>query len=120
LLLPVTATGGLPFSELDSRRVTLFAKAHGYPNPFRAGRESVLLAYRLGADATVHVRIVTLLGELVRELSFPAGGSGGTRGLNEVPWDGVNGAGATVKPGVYVARIEGGGVNEIVKVGVRR
>ncbi|HEY6572201.1 MAG TPA: hypothetical protein VI198_02685, partial [Candidatus Eisenbacteria bacterium] len=118
--LPVRATGGLPFQALDSRRVTLFAKAHGYPNPFRAGRESVLLSYRLGADAPVRVRIVTLLGELVRELSFPAGGTGGARGLNEVPWDGTNGAGAMVKPGVYVARIEGGGVSEAVKVGVRR
>lgn len=121
--VPVRATGGLPFQALDSRRVTLFAKAHGYPNPFRAGRESILLSYRLGSDAPVRVRIVTLLGELVRELSFPAGGAGGTRGLNEVPWDGANGAGATVKPGVYVARISsagGGGVNETVKVGVRR
>ena len=121
--VPVRATGGLPFQALDSRRVTLFAKAHGYPNPFRAGRESVRLSYRLGADASVRVRIVTLLGELVRELSFPAGGTGGLRGLNEVPWDGTNGAGAMVKPGVYVARISstgGGGVSEVVKVGVRR
>jgi flagellar hook assembly protein FlgD len=82
----------------------------------------VLLSYRLGADASVQVRIVTLLGELVRELSFPAGAAGGTLGLNEIPWDGRNGSGATVKPGVYVAHIESGagGVNEAVKVGVRR
>ena len=119
-VVPIRATGGLPFQALDSRRVTLFAKAHGYPNPFRAGEESVLLAYRLGADATVRVRIVTLLGELVRELSFSPGGAGGTRGLNEIPWDGTNGSGAMVKPGVYVARIEGGGVSETIKVGVRR
>ena len=73
------------------------------------------------ADAAVTVRIVTLLGELVREISCPPGGVGGARGLNEVPWDGTNGAGAMVKPGVYVARISSaGGVNEAVKVGVRR
>jgi hypothetical protein len=121
-VVPVRAPGGLPFQPLDSRRVTLFAKAHGYPNPFRAGRESILLSYRLGADATVQVRIVTLLGEMVRELSFPAGATGGAIGLNEVPWDGRNGSGATVKPGVYVAHIESGagGVNETVKVGVTR
>ncbi|HET9950992.1 MAG TPA: hypothetical protein VFS09_04265 [Candidatus Eisenbacteria bacterium] len=121
-VLSVSAPGGLPFQALESRRVTLFAKAHGYPNPFRAGRESVLLSYRLGADAPVQVRIVTLLGEMVRELSFPAGAAGGALGLNEVPWDGRNGAGATVKPGVYVAHIESGagGVNETVKVGVTR
>ncbi|HSQ60303.1 MAG TPA: hypothetical protein VLT84_07705, partial [Acidobacteriota bacterium] len=118
--VPVTAAGGLPFAAIDSRRVTLFAKPHGYPNPFRAGRESVLLAYRLAGDAPVKVRIVTLFGELVRELAFPGGAAGGARGLNEVPWDGRNGAGRLVAPGVYVARIEGGGVNESVKVGVRR
>jgi hypothetical protein len=100
--------------------VTLFAKAHGYPNPFRAGREVVLLSYRLPADAPVRVRIVTLFGELVRELSYPAATPGGIGGLNEVPWDGRNGAGRLVLPGVYVARIEGGGVIETVKVGVRR
>lgn len=118
--VPVTAIGGLPFAAIDSRRVTLFAKPHGYPNPFRAGRESVLLSYRLAGDASVKVRIVTLFGELVRELSFPGGGAGGARGLNEVPWDGRNGSGAIVTPGVYVARIEGGGVSESVKIGVRR
>jgi len=121
-VLPVRAPGGLPFQALESRRVTLFAKAHGYPNPFRAGSESVLLSYRLGADASVQVRIVTLLGEMVRELTFPAGAAGGTLGLNEIPWDGRNGSGAMVKPGVYVAHIESGagGVNEAVKVGVTR
>ncbi len=119
-VVPITATGGLPFAPIDSRRVTLFAKAHGYPNPFRAGRESVLLSYRLAADAAVRVRIATLFGELVRELSFPAGTAGGARGLNEVPWDGRNGAGALVMPGVYVARIEGGGVGDRIKIGVRR
>ncbi|HET7903748.1 MAG TPA: hypothetical protein VFM17_04225, partial [Candidatus Eisenbacteria bacterium] len=116
----VTAVGGLPFAAIDSRRVTLFAKPHGYPNPFRAGRESVLLSYRLAGDAPVKVRIVTLFGELVRELSFPGGAAGGASGLNEVPWDGRNGSGALVMPGVYVARIEGGGVSESVKIGVRR
>jgi uncharacterized repeat protein (TIGR01451 family) len=120
--VPVRAAGGLPFQALSSRRVTLFAKAHGYPNPFRAGRESVLLSYRLSADAPVQVRIVTLLGELVREISCQAGATGGTRGLNELPWDGRNGAGKTVQPGVYVARITSsdGGTDESIKIGVRR
>jgi hypothetical protein len=120
IAVSVRAPGGFPFVALTSPTVTLFAKAHGYPNPFRAGRQAVLLAYRLAADASVHVSIYTLLGDLVRELSLPAGSAGGARGLNEVPWDGRNGKGDLVRPGVYVARIEGGGVNEQIKVGVLR
>ena len=120
LPVAIRAVGGLPFAPLTSPSVTLFAKAHGYPNPFRAGRESVRLSYRLSADAGVRVSIYTLLGDLVRELSLGSGQAGGSRGLNEVPWDGRNGKGDMVRPGVYVAVIEGGGVSERIKVGVLR
>ncbi|MGE5175546.1 MAG: FlgD immunoglobulin-like domain containing protein [Hyphomicrobiales bacterium] len=116
----IVAPGGLPFAPLTSPTVTLFAKPHGYPNPFHAGREAVRLSYRLAADAPVTVTIYTLLGNVVRSLSLPAGTAGGARGLNEVPWDGRNGNGDLVRPGVYVARIEGGGVSERIKVGVLR
>jgi flagellar hook assembly protein FlgD len=66
------------------------------------------------------VAIYTLLGDLVREISLPAGAPGGAQGLNEVPWDGKNGKGEVVRPGVYVAQIDGGGVSERIKVGVLR
>ena len=118
--VPITGAGGLPFSPLTSPTVTLFAKAHGYPNPFHVGREDVRLSYRLAGDASVRVAIYTLLGDLVREISLAAGTPGGIQGLNEVPWDGRNGNGETVRPGVYVAQIEGGGVSERIKVGVLR
>jgi hypothetical protein len=118
--VPVTGAGGLAFQPITSPAVTIFERAHGYPNPFRAGREDVRLSYRLLADASVRVNIYTLLGDLVREISLAAGTPGGARGLNEVPWDGRNGRGETVRPGIYVARIEGGGVSERIKVGVLR
>jgi hypothetical protein len=117
---PLVAPGGLPFAPLRSRDITLYAGVHGYPNPFRAGREAVHLSYVLDADAAVRITVYTLLGDVVRELSLPAGAAGGTRGLNEVPWDGRNGTGDLVRPGVYVARIEGGGAGGTVKVGVLR
>jgi hypothetical protein len=118
--VPVRGGGGLAFAALTSPALTLFAKAHGYPNPFHAGREAVRLSYRLAQDAQVHVGIYTLFGDLVRELSIQAGSSGGARGLNEVAWDGRNGKGDLVSPGVYVARIEGTGTAEQIKVGVLR
>jgi len=118
--VPIRAGGGLPFAPLTSPELTLFAKAHGYPNPFHAGREAVRLSYVLAQDASVHVGIYTLFGDLVRELSLQAGTTGGTRGLNEVAWDGRNGKGDLVSAGVYVARIEGTGTTEQIKVGVLR
>ena len=119
-LVPIVGGGGLPFTALASREMTFFARAHGYPNPFHAGSEAVLLSYVLVQDASVKVSIYTLLGDLVRELSLPSGGAGGASGLNEVRWDGRNGKGEMVRPGVYVARIEGPGVSEQIKVGVLR
>ncbi len=116
----VTGEGGSPFAPLDSQAITLFARTHGYPNPFHAGREAVRLSYLLGSDARVRITIYTLLGDVVRELSLAPGQPGGSQGLNEVPWDGRNGGGSLVRPGVYAARIEGGGVSETVKVGVLR
>jgi len=118
--VPVVGGGGLAFASLTSPTITLFAKAHGYPNPFHAGREAVLLSYLLPQDGPVKVSIYTLLGDLVREIPLQAGAAGGTRGLNEVPWDGRNGRGDLVRPGLYVARIEGSGANEQIKVGVTR
>ncbi|MGH7681898.1 MAG: hypothetical protein ACRENN_07920, partial [Candidatus Eiseniibacteriota bacterium] len=118
--VPVVGGGGLAFAALTSPNLTLYAKAHGYPNPFHAGREAVLLSYLLAQDGPVKVSIYTVLGDLVREIPVSAGTVGGTRGLNELPWDGRNGKGDLVRPGLYVARIEGSGTNEQIKVGVTR
>ncbi|MBI4364374.1 MAG: LEA type 2 family protein, partial [Candidatus Latescibacteria bacterium] len=116
----VVGGGGLPFAPLTSPEITLFERAHGYPNPFHAGRDAVRLSYVLAQDSPVRVAIYTLLGDLVREISLPAGSAGGAAGLNEVPWDGRNGSGEIVRPGVYVARIEGSGARVEIKVGVLR
>jgi len=117
---PIRGGGGLAFQPIASPALTLFVAAHGYPNPFHAGRETVKLSYELAEDASVKVTIYTLLGARVRDLTLAAGTPGGTRGLNEVAWDGRNGNGDLVLPGVYVARIEGGGAAEQIKVGVLR
>ncbi len=109
-----------PFAALTSPDITFFDRPHAYPNPFHAGSEAILLAYVLGQDAPVKVSIYTLLGDLVREISLPAGTRGGAGGLNEVAWDGRNGKGEIVRPGVYVAKIDGPGVSEQIKVGVLR
>jgi hypothetical protein len=118
--VPILGGGGLPFVALTSREITFFDRPHGYPNPFHAGAEAILLSYVLGQDAAVKVSIYTLFGDLVREIAVDAGARGGIVGLNEIPWDGRNGKGELVRPGVYVARIDGPGVSEKIKVGVLR
>lgn len=119
-LVPIVGGGGLPFAALTSPEITFFDKPHGYPNPFHAGSEAILLSYTLSQDAAVKVSIYTLFGDLVREIAASAGTRGGRTGLNELPWDGRNGKGDLVRPGVYVAKIDGPGVSEAVKVGVLR
>ena len=119
-LVPILGGGGLPFQTLTSPEITFFDHPHGYPNPFHAGSESILLSYVLGQDAAVKVSIYTLFGDLVRELGAVAGARGGSAGLNELPWDGRNGKGDLVRPGVYVAKVDGPGVNGTIKVGVLR
>src|SRR6185295_4605156 len=110
--VPVRGGGGVAFAPLTSNALTLFDRAHGYPNPFHAGREAVRLSYLLAQDGPVSVKIYTLLGDLVREITLASGAAGAPRGLNEVPWDGRNGKGELVRPGLYVARIEGAGAGE--------
>ncbi len=119
-IVSIVGGGGLPFTALTSADITFFDRPHGYPNPFRAGSEAILLSYVLGQDAAVKVSIYTLFGDLVREISLDAGGRGGLSGLNEVSWDGRNGKGEVVRPGAYVAKIDGPGVSERIKVGVTR
>ncbi len=81
-----------------------------FPNPFAAGREIIRIRYTLAGDSDVRIRIYTPLGDLVRVLDCPAGtpgcGEDGAAGLvNEMDWDGKNGAGRTVANGMYTAEV---------------
>lgn len=75
-----------------------------FPNPFAAGRETTSFVYYLPAEGIVDLRIWTLQGdEVVTLLSahrIPAGLH------QDVVWDGRNGAGDTVRSGVYLAELE--------------
>jgi hypothetical protein len=83
-----------------------------YPNPFHPGEAPTTIAYKLDDNATVTIRIFTLLGGLVREERFDSGTSGGAAGLNEWDWDGRNGDGDVVASGGYIVRIVAQGSGE--------
>ena len=62
--------------------------------------------------------IYALNGREVWRYRAEAGSPGGAAGANTVVWDGRNGDGNVVLDGVYVARIEGGGLDASVKIAV--
>jgi hypothetical protein len=77
-----------------------------YPNPFHPGEAPTTIAYKLAADARVSFVIYTLTGAEVRREEIASGGPGGSEGLNEISWDGRNGAGDVVASGGYLLVLE--------------
>jgi 1,4-alpha-glucan branching enzyme len=84
-----------------------------YPNPMANGTR---IAFDLPASATAKIAVHDVTGRLVRVVgggTFPAGRS-------EVSWDGTNDRGGRVAVGVYVIRIESGGMEALRKAIVLR
>ena len=79
------------------------------PNPFRTGTS---IGYALAAAARVDLRIYDVRGRLVRELVQ------GTRpsGDHSAEWDGRDGSGRELAPGIYFLRFTGNGVTETRKL----
>ncbi|NNE44082.1 MAG: T9SS type A sorting domain-containing protein, partial [Gemmatimonadetes bacterium] len=83
------------------------------PNPFR-GRTDVSLA--LAAPGPVRITVFDVTGRAVRRLAdgeWPAG-------TVRIPWDGRDGAGRAVAPGIYFIRLLGSESTDAVKTVVLR
>ncbi len=87
-----------------------------YPNPFHPNEAPTTIAYKLSDNASVTLRIFTLMGDLVLKKEFVDGESGGVEGLNEFLWDGRNGSGDLVSSGGYILLIEARGKGETLHV----
>ncbi len=101
----------------------LSASYSNFPNPFAAGREATSFAYYLNGDGRVWLRLFTLAGEPVRTLADGEPRAAGMQQLDR--WDGLNGAGHTVRNGVYIAELRvqydaGASARALRKVAVRR
>jgi hypothetical protein len=72
-----------------------------YPNPFNP---STTVSYSLPEAAPVRLTIYSVLGQKVRELVDAVQGAG----VYRVAWDGRDGAGQSLAPGVYLYRLEAG------------
>lgn len=95
-----------PISPTDSPN-----NVRAYPNPFRPSKGHSEMTF---SDIPVEskIKIYTLTGELLRELTADSGG--------QAPWNGKNNSGEDVASGVYVAFIEGNGGKKNIKVAIQR
>ncbi|MBN1826490.1 MAG: T9SS type A sorting domain-containing protein [Candidatus Eisenbacteria bacterium] len=82
------------------------------PNPFILGAPYVF-RFNLARSGPVTVRVYDVSGRLVRTLHDGSMQSGFA---HEVAWDGTNGGGRTVAPGVYLIRFESGNITLTRKV----
>ncbi len=96
------------------------ASVGNYPNPFTAGRGGqTRIHYSLKTDSGVEIRIYDLLGALVWHKSVQPGETGGSLGVNDVPWDGKNDKGIYVGAGAYICIVKAGGETGKVKIAVK-
>jgi hypothetical protein len=107
----IRASSGAFVAELDLEVALVDPGADGgyitnYPNPFHPTEATTTIAWKLDNDASVHMRIFTLAGNLVYDRHFDPGQPGGTLGLNEITWDGRNGKGEMVASGGYILTVE--------------
>ncbi len=79
------------------------------PNPFRG---ATTLSYVLPREASVRISLHDAGGRLVRHW----GAGTRPRGVNELRWDGLDGTGRSVAPGVYFVRLEAAGARSSARV----
>ncbi len=90
--------------------VTSHPRLTASPNPFRG---VATISYELPAAGTVRVTVHDVVGRLVRMLEVPERLPAGTHRLT---WDGLNGSGSPVVPGVYFVRLEAGDGRRAVRL----
>lgn len=82
-----------------------------FPNPLRPSLGHTAVTF-VNLPAGSRVRVYTLVGELVRDLT--------ASGAGLASWDGKNASGVRVASGVYAVFIQGGGESTTIKVAVQR
>jgi hypothetical protein len=88
------------------------SEAKAYPNPFRPNRPGHDKITFDDIPTGAQIKIYTLTGGLVQELSED--------GTGRAKWDGRNGNGESVASGIYFVRIGGDGGDKVIKVAVQR
>jgi len=82
----------------EGRSSDLLTVYPGYPNPFT---NSTTIKYHLTANARVIITIINSTGQQILVI----GDESRPSGMQEIIWDGLNGAGAPAEAGIYFCRI---------------
>ncbi len=90
---------------LPSRSLTL----RNYPNPFSS---STTIEYILNQAFSATLLICDILGHQVAQFDVPQG----SQGLNTIIWNGLNNEGQRVPSGLYIYRLEAGGLSQTRKM----
>jgi hypothetical protein len=99
------------FQIMESSPSATVSAAKAFPNPWRLSQGPSSMTFT-GLSAGARLRIYTLTGLLVKDLSSSAAGISS--------WDGTNEAGRPVSSGVYFLFIQGEGQSRTLKLAVQR
>ncbi|MBI5555620.1 MAG: carboxypeptidase regulatory-like domain-containing protein [Elusimicrobia bacterium] len=93
-------------------------KVYPYPNPFKKKTATSELTIKVGIPAgssrDVKIKIFNIVGEMVREISL----ANQAAGWHDIIWDCKNDSGEMIASGVYIAQVEAGGEEKIIKIAV--
>jgi hypothetical protein len=113
---PITDPANFIRSSITQIREDEETAAFNYPNPFNPREQQTTLSFFNPKAGKVSIKIFTLTGRLVRDISPKTSQPAGNV---EIQWDGKNGRGQVVRNGVYVAIIQpSGGSKMTVKIAV--
>ncbi len=73
-----------------------------YPNPFNPYRGNIKFTYEMSQNARGEVEIYNIVGESVRTIPIQSGAVGGSKGYNEIEWNGRNDQGNMCSSGIYI------------------
>jgi hypothetical protein len=104
-------------SSITQIRTSAALAAYNYPNPFNPRTQTTKIVFS-NTGGQVTIKIFTITGQLVRDLSNDPSLTPPAQGVSQVVWDGKNGKGQVVRNGVYVAIIKAGGAKMTVKIAV--
>ena len=95
--------------ETANHTPSTFTLSTAYPNPFNA---STTISFTLNKPEKVNLAVYNLAGQKVRELAV----GNYSAGSHTAVWDGRDDIGNPVSSGVYLARMESGGVSKVVRM----
>jgi hypothetical protein len=98
-------------NSIDGARPTSFSLSQNYPNPFNM---ETTIRYEIPYTTQIRLDIYDILGHHIKTLAHTKEQAGS----HTVSWDGKNDQGVPVVSGIYLCRLDAGGIGKTIKVQV--